>query len=152
MAEKHPVSILQELMARQREELPKYEIADISTRTIPRFRCTVKVAGITTSIESSSKQIAKKQAASQAIDLLGYNIKKAPPTIHSINYNAIGTLNEYTAQRRLPYPTYVECGVDSRGEFIISCEVHQYTCEAHASTKKHAKQLAAHNMLQKYFV
>lgn len=153
MEDKHPVSALQELMAQQYKLLPVYEISDISQAQQPKFRCTVKVDGVIGVAEASQKQAAKKDAAIHALSqlqdtkIIYSGIKSSFPS--TISYNAIGKLNEYTAQKRLPYPNYNEYGFDTQGKFIIRCAVSGHVSEGSASTKKAAKQLAAHHMLNK---
>ncbi|GJQ70378.1 hypothetical protein Trydic_g22809 [Trypoxylus dichotomus] len=156
MGDKHPVSMLQEIMARQQKALPAYEMSDLSTRECPRFRCTVKVDGIKVFADATQKQAAKKQAAMNALLQLGHiNINNMAVSskdenipITTVSYNAVGHLNEYAAKNRLLYPTYNECGYNITAGFTISCTLADRSTEGTAPTKKAAKQVSAHHMLQ----
>lgn len=158
---KHPVSVLQELMAQQHLQLPIYNILNLSTASTPKFRCTVIVNGVTGIAESSAKQTAKRLAALHAMSLLGFNkqqvnkltgvngISKDELILKPVlNYNAIGRLNELASQKKMSYPNYNEGGINENGEFIITCKLLDNVSEGCAPTKKLAKQLAAHHMLK----
>ena len=145
---KHPVSFLQEAMARQKKSLPIYHMQEPCFRNGNRFQCFVSVDGIVVEGLGSSKPVAKENAASTAINRLGFKLTQPAPTSSPrIDYNAVGKLNELTAQKCLPYPQYDETGVNEVGHFIIHCSLHNNKTEGIASTKKEAKQIAAHNML-----
>ncbi|KAF5271005.1 hypothetical protein FQR65_LT05355 [Abscondita terminalis] len=168
---KTPVSILQELLTR-RSITPKYELVQIDCDIygfIFRYKIFLSSEFVATSTGRTKKE-AKQAAAKNFLDLLVG--KQAPEQAKATNDvatvgdiriqvvssyddkamgNPIRRLQEICMSRRWPFPSYTivhEEGMPHEREFTIACEVLKHKVVGTGKSKKLAKRIAAHYMLQ----
>ncbi|XP_048583320.1 interferon-inducible double-stranded RNA-dependent protein kinase activator A homolog [Nematostella vectensis] len=173
---KNPISALMEACAQAGLKVTFQEY-DESLRGFDKiFTCDVTVDGVLSSCRAygPTKKEAKGNAARKAIEELTFDPslgnsstykmsqvssesrisplhpKTAPPKGPETVENYIGTLQEYTAAHRWPTPKYSEDmrGQDHCKEFIVKCNVKEWTSQGIYGNKKTAKQLAAKNMMK----
>lgn len=152
---KNPISLLQEIFAQQKKDLPKYQELP-SDSTYP-FKYGVVIENITAYGYANTKKEAKSNCAQEALLKLGVgsasNFKNViPPTLiersNNITHNYIGQLHEQASQSQVPNPVYCD-KLPQNGLFVVECQYLDMTTEGVASTKKDAKRKASKNMLEK---
>lgn len=167
---KTPAMVLQELTVKRGYSPPEYVLVYSRNGTHENeFHYNVSVAGVNGLGFGRSKQVAKHNAASKALELLAdqnlYDPTSGPA--HEFNaqahrnesdspekapINFIGTLQERCAQFKLNMPCFAEVsdvGPPHCRQFTYICSLASITTQATANTKKQAKQLAARDMLDK---
>lgn len=153
-----PVSALQEYAVKKKYTMPQYntEPSDVLGYA---FKCTVHVDKIIGIGYGSTKQSAKHQSATKALEQFGIGSKIndgnnnalkiasfSVPEPPRANTNYVGVLNELASTRGKPYPVYED--VQSLGPFKIQCSFLTWQTEGTGTQKKAAKQEAAQKMLQ----
>ncbi|KRT81796.1 hypothetical protein AMK59_6070, partial [Oryctes borbonicus] len=164
---KTPVMVLQEL-AVKRNIVPEYELIFSQQGTHENeFRYQVTLLGEQAVGIGRSKKEAKHEAARKALEQLaekgiyhpdmtnnhvvGLDVRqdqiKAP-------LNCIPKLIDICIENKIPLAEFVEIsdvGPPHRREFTYECRVSRITTRAIAGSKKHAKQLAAKDMLDRIY-
>jgi len=165
---KTPVMVLQELTIKKGMAPPDYQIVfQISGTHKNRFDFEVNVAGIQATGSGSSKQIAKHQAAHNALMELKeigiYDPSDNPvsefivplkdeSSPYKSALNCIVELQNFCLENKIPSPLFHEVssiGPPHAKEFTYECKIGSITTDAKANTKKMAKQLAAKIMFQR---
>ncbi|XP_023028942.2 R2D2 protein [Leptinotarsa decemlineata] len=167
---KTPAMVLQELTVKLALAPPTYEITNCRSGTHDnRFDYVVRAAGIEAFGTGSSKQIAKHDAAQNALaklkDLNIYNPSEIPVQEFKVatsyappgspfkrSPNCIGPLKDMCAENKIPDPIFTlrsDVGPPHCREFTYECKVASITTVATANTKKMAKQIAAQEMMTK---
>lgn len=154
MNSKTPVSLLQEVLMGHRNPPPQYTFNQLPGLT-PEFECTVIIGDRKATARAYSKQEAKHRSAQQMLKALGFTEQFTSPVkpnnVSPVNIgNAIGKLNEFASQNRVPYPVYTECNLSGNLhnlQFCMKCEFATLQTVGTASNKKDAKQKAAFEML-----
>lgn len=165
---KTPVMVLQELTTKNGYPPPDYQITfQIAGTHQNRFDFTVSVAGVQATGSGSSKQIAKHQAAHNALmklkDMGAYNPSdnpvtefQVPLTNESSPYkaalNCIVDLQNLCMENKIPPPEFTlisSIGPPHAKVFTYECKISSIVTEAKANTKKMAKQLTAKHMLER---
>lgn len=165
MASKSSINILQEYSITQHRIHPEYIVKDVSPSVhSPRFEVTVHVGKVSCSSQAANKKQAKESCARLALVELGVgkdtpvvpvpkvssnNLDETDSKDRLVNYNAVGSLNEYTSKNRLPYAEYNDAGNNERGLMIIECKLGEVNGFGLGSNKKIAKQNAAAALLTK---
>lgn len=163
---KTPVMLLQEL-AVKKNTVPEYELIFSQQGTHENiFHYQVSLLGERAIGVGRSKKEAKHSAASKALEQLAdknivhpdmeedhlikldtqQDIMKAP-------LNCIPTLLEICCENKIPTADFVEIsdvGPPHCREFTYECRISHIVTRATARSKKHAKQLAARDMLSRY--
>lgn len=167
---KTPVMCLQEFTVKHKLSPPEYNFRNAKEGSHENeFLCSVAVENILAMGVGRSKQVAKHEAAYNAIRKLSdkgiYNTAEIPvddfnPILHrnepedpfQTTINSIGTLTDLCIENKIPYPTYYEIsdvGPPHCRLFTYECRLSSIRTEAIANTKKQAKQLAAKKMLDR---
>ncbi|XP_050302806.1 interferon-inducible double-stranded RNA-dependent protein kinase activator A homolog [Anthonomus grandis grandis] len=166
MSTDNPISALQEFTTSICLAPPKYELVTQTTGTHKnQFEFIVSVAGVQASGKGFSKQLAKHQAAKNAlikIDEEGNHVSvktylnKSNLSITSDgdvpDPDCIVDLQNLCMEKSLQLPSYFEIsgeGPSHCREFTYGCSVASLYVKAKAGTKKLAKRLAAKEMLEK---
>jgi len=165
---KTPISTLQEY-CQKLGKTPRYDLTATEGRAHqPQFVFTCQVGDLTASGQGGSKKMAKHAAAEAVFKLLTENLAPEEvtndcknqqlvlpsPVLKSDETNPVGYLQELVVSRgwRLPeYELANENGPAHKKEFVLCCKVENMKQYGTGSAKKHAKRLAALNML-KYIV
>ncbi|XP_072743893.1 protein Loquacious [Anoplolepis gracilipes] len=173
---KTPVSILQELMAKQ-NMAPDYElIHDGGGRHVNTFTYRVKCDGLTATGTGRCKKEAKHEAAKAMLTEIvkhknypqlpaastpavspsksPFHSCPLPPKIQKNTpfFNAIGELQDICAEHSLLDPEYIltkDIGPPHARVFTIQCKISSFLEEGVASTKKQAKHEAARKMVER---
>nr|WCL52342.1 PDGF/VEGF receptor-like protein [Gryllodes sigillatus] len=166
MGSKTPVSILQEMMARQGNP-PTYElIFDGSGTHTTVFKYRVTASNVTAIGVGRSKKEAKHEAARMALERLATHqiadvqppglprepVEVVTPYKDQLKENAIGALLDMCTTNEIPMPEYYlieEKGAPHEKIFTFVCSVSKQKEIGIGRTKKQAKQLAAFNMMNR---
>ncbi|KAJ3648323.1 hypothetical protein Zmor_020134 [Zophobas morio] len=167
---KTPAMVLQEFTVKHGYSPPEYVLVMSKTGTHENeFHYKVNVANVCAMGFGRSKQVAKHNAASKALEQLANKGLYDPNSNPAQEFNAqshrnesdsplkppvnfIGTLKDLCGEYKLPYPVFNEIsdvGPPHCREFTYECKVSSITTQATANTKKQAKQLAARDMLDR---
>lgn len=163
MAEKTPITIVQELCMRRHSLAPFYElIADGTENESKIFTYSVKAFEQEAIGHGKSKKDAKHEAAINLLtilknipeyqsSLLGMSDFKALPRLEcSDGRDAIGQLLDICVSRDWPLATFTvqqACGAPHSPSFTVECRIASLVRIGNFSTKKGAKQIAAQEML-----
>ncbi|GAB0088863.1 interferon-inducible double-stranded RNA-dependent protein kinase activator A homolog [Sergentomyia squamirostris] len=150
MAQKTPVTFLQEKCVSQKINVPYYE--EIPSNEDIMFTFRVEALGASAEGTGPSKQEAKHLAAANLLTILGDDITtlSTPDSIRPEKDNVV-TLLDICVARNLDKAVFET--IDARGpshapSFTVQCKVANIVRVAKHSTKKGAKQLAAKAMLE----
>ncbi|EFA05903.1 R2D2 protein isoform X1 [Tribolium castaneum] len=167
---KTPAMVLQEFTMKRGFSPPEYILVMSKTGTHENeFHYKVNVANVCGLGFGRSKQVAKHNAASKALEILAEQGLYDPSSNPVQEFNAqshrnesdspqkppvnfIGNLKDMCCEFKLPYPEFKEIsdvGPPHCREFTYECCIASITTQATANTKKQAKQLAAREMLEK---
>ncbi|XP_044265426.1 RISC-loading complex subunit TARBP2-like [Tribolium madens] len=167
---KTPAMVLQEFTVKRGFSPPEYILVMSKTGTHENeFHYKVNVANVRGMGFGRSKQVAKHNAASKALEILAEQGLYDPSSNPAQEFNAqshrnesdsplkppvnfIGNLKDMCCELKLPYPEFKEIsdvGPPHCREFTYECSIASITTQATANTKKQAKQLAARDMLEK---
>ncbi|RZC35062.1 dsrm and/or DND1 DSRM domain containing protein [Asbolus verrucosus] len=167
---KTPAMVLQEFTVKHGYSPPEYVLAMSKTGTHENeFHYKVNVASVCGLGFGRSKQVAKHNAASKALEILASQGLYDPTSNPAQEFNAqshrnesdsplkppvnfIGTLKDMCCEFKLPYPQFTEIsdvGPPHCREFTYECKIASITTQSTANTKKQAKQLAARDMIDK---
>lgn len=167
---KTPAMVLQEFTVKHGYSPPEYILVLSKTGSHENeFHYKVNVAHICAPGFGRSKQVAKHDAATKALEILAerglYDPQSNPaqefnaqahrnesdnPMTPSVNF--IGSLKDICCENKLPPPNFIEIsdvGPPHCREFTFECCLASIRTQATANTKKQAKQLAAKDMLAK---
>nr|AFX89026.1 R2D2 isoform a [Mayetiola destructor] len=156
MAEKTPVSVLQELCVQENASVPMYE--PIQHESDPKmFAYVVEAFGFCAKGSGRSKREAKHEASANLLEILKqidrfkskFNVVPQTPRPSS-ETDAVGTLLDICVQRNWPIALFEEMqayGEPHRPRFTIVCSLSSIQRTGTSTTKKSAKQLAAKAML-----
>lgn len=166
---KSPAMVLYEFAVKKGYSPPTYalELSKV-TKYGTEFHIKVIVADVSAIGVGRTKQMAKQQAASQALELLAtqglYDLISNP--VQEFKPQTSTTLDSSTLKPddfvddlknlctgfKIPYPVYTAISdVDHPQcqEFTYQCKICSITSQATTSAKKQAKQLSAKNMIDK---
>lgn len=167
---KTPAMVLQEFTVRHGFSPPEYILAHSKAGTHENeFNYRVCVANVVGAGFGRSKQVAKHNAASKALEILAEKGQYDPVSdpaeeFHAQSHrnesdspmkpaiNSVGRIKDICFEQKLPYPVFVEIsdvGPPHCRQFTYECQVGSVVTQAIANTKKQAKQLAARDMLEK---
>lgn len=155
---KTPVSVLQEYAVKNKYSMPQYAIEPSDVLGYA-FKCTVNVHKIIGIGYGLTKQSAKHQSATNALEQFGIHAEVndgnnnalkiaslSVPEPPRANTNYVGILNELASTHGKPYPVYED--MQSLGLFKIQCSFLIWQTEGTGIQKKAAKQDAAQKMLE----
>ncbi|KAL1140794.1 hypothetical protein AAG570_000722 [Ranatra chinensis] len=158
---KTPVTVLQEHLLK-RNQVASYNLIYNGVGTHePMFKFEVSAGKHTAVGTGKSKKEAKHEAARIVLqklkssgedftDLVEDTQTITSPYAEVLKDNAVGALTDFCAQHFLPVPKYEltrDEGLPHAKVFCMRCSVSSLSEESTARTKKQAKQLAAHAML-----
>lgn len=167
---KTPAMILQEFTVKSNYSPPEYILTQSKTGTHENeFHYRVSVAGVNGIGFGRSKQVARHNAATKALEILAaeglYDLHSNP--VHSFDaqshrnesdsptqppINHIGSLKDMCGEFKMPYPDFIEIsdvGPPHCRVFTYECRMSSIVTQATANTKKQAKQLAARDMIDR---
>ncbi|XP_059610598.1 RISC-loading complex subunit tarbp2 [Phlebotomus argentipes] len=153
MAQKTPVTLLQELCTKNNVTVPFYEEAPSEEDKM--FTIRVQACELWAEGSARSKQEAKHEAARNLLSALGFDVQSlglaVTEKVNRADSDHVKTLLDICLTRDLPMAQF-HC-IDARGPshapaFTLKCEVSQLTKTATHSTKKGAKQLVAKAMIE----
>lgn len=163
MAEKTPITIVQEMCMRRHCSMPFYDLlADGTENESKIFSYSVKAFELEAFGSGKSKKDAKHEAAINLLaelkkipdyqnDLLGMSDFKALPRPDcNDGRDAIGQLLDICVSRDWPLATFdvqQACGAPHAPNFTVECRIASLVRIGSFSTKKGAKQIAAQEML-----